>query len=92
MVSHPWPWGLDMRQIDPSARWDLDRGDHFGDRVAGQPLAHQYRDDRLPAPPADRVPLGVVHTHFGGAELRAQRDVRGLSLNDLGKLVHRDAS
>jgi len=30
--------------------------------------------------------------HFWGAELRAQRDARGLSLNDLGKLVHRDAS
>jgi hypothetical protein len=30
--------------------------------------------------------------HFWGAELRAHRNRRGLSLNDLGKLVHRDSS
>ncbi|MGH3933180.1 MAG: helix-turn-helix domain-containing protein, partial [Pseudonocardiaceae bacterium] len=41
--------------------------------------------------PSELTPMASPR-HFWGAELRAQRDGCGLSLNDLGKLVHRDSS
>jgi tetratricopeptide (TPR) repeat protein len=42
-------------------------------------------------PPNELTPAASPR-HFWGAELRAHRTDRGLSLNDLGKLVHRDRS
>lgn len=41
--------------------------------------------------PRELTPMASPQ-HFWGAELREQRNGRGLSLNELGKLVHRDAS
>jgi len=41
--------------------------------------------------PSELTPMASPR-HFWGAELRAQRDACGLSLHELGKLVHRDSS